>query len=335
MSSRVSPASGGRTPTTRSAPLDGRDAGEEVEVDGEGLAPAGPGLDAVQLLLVEKFLPTFTLDELNGIAKLSGQGSRVIAVTGPSKMKTPTAEAMLAIAKNVEARSIAAYEDAVANTPLMASPPKPGRVVEAKAIPELGVTEWKLQNGVRVVVKPTEFDNDEVKMAAFSPGGHSLVKDADFDSARFADSIVGEGGIGPFDVVKLRKLFAGKVVSVRARVSELEEGLSGRASPADLELMFQLIHLGFTAPRRDENAFKSWRAREIESARNRRLSPEGSFYRGHAAPELAEPPAPPADDARDARRRSTSTRRSPSTRTASPTLRTSRSSSSATSSSSA
>ena len=238
---------------------------------------AMPGREA-ELALVEQFLPTFTLAELNDIAKLSGSGSRVISVTGPSKMRAPTAQAMLAIAKNVESKPIAAYEDAVANAPLMATPPEPGKVVEAKTIPEIGVTEWKLQNGVRVVVKPTDFDNDELRMAAFSPGGHSLAKDAEFDSARFADSVVGEGGVGPFDVVKLRKLFAGKVVSVRGRVSELEEGLSGRASPADLELMFQVIHLGFTAPRRDENAFSSWRARETESARNRRLSPEASFF---------------------------------------------------------
>src|SRR5688572_820354 len=155
----------------------------------------------------------------------------------------------------------------------MENPPKPGKVVEAKTIPELGVTEWKLQNGVRVVVKPTDFANDEVRMAAFSPGGHSLVKDADFDSARFADAVIGEGGVGPFDVVKLRKALTGKLVSVRARVGELDEGLSGRASPSDLETLFQLVHLGFTAPRRDESAFLAWRAREIESARNRRLSP--------------------------------------------------------------
>jgi zinc protease len=238
---------------------------------------AMPGRET-ELALVEKFLPTFTLAELNGIAKLSGSGSRVISVTGPAKMKPVTSAALLSIAKKVESSSILAYEDAVATTPLMATPPEAGRVVETKLVPELGVTEWKLQNGVRVVVKPTDFDNDEVKLAAFSPGGHSLVKDADFDSARFADSVVGEGGIGPFDVVKLRKLFAGKVVSVRARVSELDEGFSGRAAPADLELLFQLIHLGFTAPRRDENAFKAWRAREIESSRNRRLSPEASFF---------------------------------------------------------
>jgi len=238
---------------------------------------AMPGREA-ELVLVEKFLPTYTLAELNGLARSSGEGSRVIAVTGPSKMKTPTADALLAIAKNIDARNIAPYQDAVASTPLMDNPPKPGRIVETKAVPELGLTEWKLQNGVRVVVKPTDFENDAVRMAAFSPGGHSLVKDADFESARFADSIVGETGIGPFDVVKLRKLFAGKIVSVRAHVGELDEGFSGRAAPADLELMFQLIHLGFTAPRHDESAFKAWRARELENARNRRLSPEASFY---------------------------------------------------------
>jgi zinc protease len=114
-------------------------------------------------------------------------------------------------------------------------------------------------------------------MSAFSPGGTSLVRDADFDSARFADRVVDAGGIGPFDSVALRKALAGKLVSVSARIDELEEKVSGRATKSDLELMFQLIHLSFTAPRRDADAFASWRARATERASHRLLSPEQTF----------------------------------------------------------
>src|SRR5207247_2301975 len=130
-------------------------------------------------------------------------------------------------------RKIAAYEDVRSNVPLMAEPPKPGTIVETKTIPEIGVTEWKLKNGARVIVKPTDFKNDEIRMAAFSPGGHSLAKDADFESAKFADDVIGESGLGPFDAVQLRKSLTGRIASVHTRISELDEGLGGYASIAD------------------------------------------------------------------------------------------------------
>jgi len=178
----------------------------------------------------------------------------------------------------VAAREIKPYEDGAPKVPLMASPPAPGHVVATSAIAELGVTEWKLGNGIRVVVKPTDFSNDAVRMTSFSPGGNSLTKDADFDSAKFAETVVVEGGLGPYDAIELRKSLAGKVVSVRPYIGELEEGLSGQASSTDLETLFQMMHLWFTAPRRDETAFAAWRSRETETVRNRRLSPEGSFF---------------------------------------------------------
>ncbi|MBI3201882.1 MAG: insulinase family protein [Myxococcales bacterium] len=240
-------------------------------------AEAMPGREA-ELRLVERFLPEIALSELNGLVKQLGSGSRLLVVTGPDKMQKPTAEALLALHEQVRAKKLEAYVDAGSNQPLMKGPPKPGSVVKVGGIPELGVTEWTLSNGVRVIVKPTDFANDQVRVSAFSPGGHSLAKDADFESARFADVAVGQGGLGPFDAVQLRKALAGKLVSVNATIAELEEGLSGRAAPADVETLFQMMHLAFVAPRRDAEAFAAWRAREAESVKNRRMSPEGVFY---------------------------------------------------------
>ncbi len=207
-----------------------------------------------------------------------GKGAVMLAVTGPAKMQKPTAESLLAAEKRVAAEKIEPYVDAGPSVPLMKDPPKPGKVAKTNTIPEIGVTEWTLDNGVRVIVKPTAFENDEVRMSAFSPGGTSLVKDADYASAKYADEIVGQGGIGPFDATQLRKALAGKLVSARASIDELEEGVSGRAAPSDLETLFQMVYLGFTAPRRDEQAFAAWRSRLVENVKNRRLSPEGSFF---------------------------------------------------------
>jgi zinc protease len=237
-------------------------------------AMAGP---EAELALVEKFLPTYTLEEINKLSKTLGVGSKVITVTGPASMQKPTADQMLAINKTVESKDIKAYDDGDSSAPLMATKPTPGAIAKTKEVPEIGVTELTLKNGVRVILKPTTFKNDEVRMTAFSPGGTSLSKDADYDSAKFAAAVVGMGGVGPFDATKFRKAMSGKIVNVFPNISALDENFSGTASPADLETMFQVLHLYFTAPRKDENAFLSWKAREIEGVKNRRLSPELTF----------------------------------------------------------
>jgi zinc protease len=238
---------------------------------------AMPGPEA-ELALTRQLLPTITLDELNVLGRSLGAGSRVVMVTGPATMAKPSDADVVATMNAVAASDIKPYEDAGPSAPLMAAPPSPGQVASTRAIPELGVTEWTLSNGARVVVKPTDFMNDEVRMTAFAPGGTSLAPDADFDSAKFAGTVVAQGGIGPLDATELRKALAGKVVSVSGSIGELEQDVSGSASPSDLETMFQLLYLTFTAPRKDDGAFSAWLSRETESARNRRLSPETSFF---------------------------------------------------------
>ncbi len=238
---------------------------------------AMPGREA-ELALAKKLVPTFSLPELNGLAKQLGSGSRVITVTGPTTIVKPTKASLLALEKDVSARTIAAYTDEQPTEALLKDAPTPGKVTSEKSIPEIGVTEWTLSNGVRVIAKPTDFNNDDVRMTAFSPGGTSLAKDADYiAAAEFADEVTNLGGLGPFDAVKLRKALSGKIAAVQPRISELDEGLTGSASAADVETLLQLAHLAFVAPRKDEKAFASWRQRQTEEVKNRRLSPDTLF----------------------------------------------------------
>ena len=99
-----------------------------------------------------ELLPTYSLEELNGIGHALGRGSRVVVVTGPSTMTKPTEASILATAKEVEAREIKAYDDAAPTVPLMTSAPPAGAVTTTRTVPEIGVTEWTLKNGVRVIV---------------------------------------------------------------------------------------------------------------------------------------------------------------------------------------
>ena len=119
----------------------------------------------------------------------------------------------------------------------------------------LGITEWRLSNGVRVVLKPTTFKEDEILFRAISPGGTSLAPDRDFIAAQTADEVMAQGGLGKLRSLDLGRALAGRTVSVRADIGETDEGLGGGSSRKDLETMFQLIYLTFTAPRPDPVAF--------------------------------------------------------------------------------
>jgi len=132
--------------------------------------------------------------------------------------------------------------------------PEPGRVAKTSEKAALGITEWELSNGVRVVLKPTTFRQDEIVFRAFSPGGTSLASDADYIPASTASLLIGGSGIGKYAPPELRRLLTGKIASANPFISELDEGLTGSASPRDLETMFQLIYMRFMEPRADPGA---------------------------------------------------------------------------------
>jgi zinc protease len=238
-----------------------------------------PGIES-EFELTKKHVPGISLDEVNALAgKWLGESNRVITASAPEKegLEPPSEETIAAVLDRVERADVVPYEDRVADRPLMASAPPVAEIVAESTIDELGVTEWRLDNGVRVVLKPTDFKNDEVLFTAFSPGGHSLVGDDDYVAAMTADAVVTQGGVGPFDLTQLEKLLADKVVSVGPYISELEEGVRGSASPDELELAFQLIHSYITSPRADEQAFASVQQRYRGLIANRLARPEAVY----------------------------------------------------------
>ena len=238
-----------------------------------------PGIE-MELEIVQEFLPTISLEELNELAdEAIQQTNRVVLLSGPEKadQPLPNEEALIAAFESVANREITAYVDRVLDKPLLENEPSPSPVAEEHFIEEIDVTEWRLENGIRVVLKPTDFKNDQVLLTAFSPGGHSLVPDARYSSAAFADTVVSEGGVGEFDAIELEKAMAGKLVSVSPFIGELEEGVTASASPEDLETLFQLVYLSLTAPRADPEAFQAFMTRMESFIENREARPEIAF----------------------------------------------------------
>ncbi len=229
--------------------------------------------------LVRRFVPATTLDEVNKVAKEWAGGSRVVLVNAPQRtgLTTPTEARLAAVIKGAAERDIRPYVDAASNRPLLDRPPQPGSIAQTTTRPEYGLTEWVLSNGVRVVLKPTQFKQDEVVFRATSPGGTSLASDADYVAAMTAGQVVSAGGLGPLDAVQLRDALAGKAESVTAFIGESEEGVAGGASPKDLESMFQLIYLSFTQPRADATTFKVLTDQMRTMLASRQASPDWVF----------------------------------------------------------
>ena len=238
-----------------------------------------PGI-AKEYELYQELVPGIALEEVNALAsEWTSERNRVIAVEAPEQegIAVPSEQDLLAIFAEVAQQEIEPYADEVSDEPLVAQVPTPADIVERSEIPEIGATWWTLANGIRVCLKPTDFKNDEILFRAYSPGGHSLVPDADYVAASTATSVVSEGGVGPFNKIELEKKLAGKVVRVSPWISSLREGISGSASPEDIQTMFELIYAFFTAPRQDSTAFQAYQTLMRGAIQNRSARPETAF----------------------------------------------------------
>ncbi len=198
----------------------------------------------------QRLLPSVRLEETNRLAReWITESNRVILVDGPEKegAEVPGEAELLAVFAAVEAAGIEAYVDVATEAPLVPIVPEPAEIIEIEELEEIGVQRWTLANGVRVLLKPTDFKDDEILFNGWSPGGTSLASDRDYVAAMTASTVVFRAGVGEFSLVDLQKKLAGTAVRVSPSIGSLYEAIGGSASPSDVETMFQLIYLYFTA----------------------------------------------------------------------------------------
>jgi zinc protease len=214
--------------------------------------------------IVKEFLPGITLEQINKMGKGWTTDNNIAAlITAQEKegIKVPTEEQVKEIIKSVKNRKIEPYVDKVSDVPLVAEIPAGTKVVKRTEDKKFGYTQLTFGNGVQMILKSTDFKNDEILISAFSPGGNSLYPDADIMSATLATSIVTQGGLGDYDMIGLQKKLSGNTAKLTPVISDLREGVSGNCSPKDLETMLQLNYLYFAKIRRDESAYNAFVSR--------------------------------------------------------------------------
>ena len=240
-----------------------------------------PGVEA-EWELYQELLPQVSLAEVGDVASSwTRSGNTVLLVMRPEGTEASTDDELAAAVRtqleSADTLAVDPYVDTFDDVPLLATLPTPGSITEEEWIESIDAVRWTLSNGITVIAKQTDFRNDEVVVGAYSPGGHSLVADADHFSARYAAVLVGGSGAGPHDNVTLDKLLAGKQVSVSPYIGELFEGFSGSASPEDMETLFQLITLYATEPRLDPVFFERYQSALRSLAETSSAQPDALF----------------------------------------------------------
>lgn len=226
----------------------------------------------------KEMLASVTLDELDHLAKSwSSNTGRVISISSGATSKLPSEAEVRQLVEAASSAPLEAWKDVGADQPLIARLPKPGTIAKKAFDDKLGATIWTLSNGVRVVVKPTTFQNDEILFDGWQKGGTSMMSDRDYGQVRFFGLLTAMG-VGDLDPTTLEKVLAGHLVNVSTGYSELAETVNGSTRPADLETMLQLAYLRMTAPRKDARAFAAWKHDQGEWIRHRQVLPESQFW---------------------------------------------------------
>ena len=229
-----------------------------------------------------EFVPEITLEEVNNVVKdWITDENFIYILTAPEKegYSIPTKDAILKIVANSKNEKTEPWVDTYKDEPLFDKEVKKVTPVVVKENSTLGYTEYVISNGIRFVVKKTNYKEDEIQMRSFAFGGSALYGDKEAYMVGNVASLVDDAGIANFSSSQLSKKLQGKTVGVSPYISSTTQGFSGSCVPKDLETMLQLVDLYYEAPRKDRESFD----RNIETLKTQvrmaAANPQAKFMR--------------------------------------------------------
>ena len=232
--------------------------------------------------IIQMIVPNLPVELINVVAQQSfvdtDENLVVINFTKEEDGKTYiTPEQLSQAIANARAAEVEGYVDNVKDEPLISELPEKGSIVSETVNETLGYQELVLSNGARVILKQTDFKDDEVQMSAYAMGGKSLYGAEDFSNLKVIDIAVEYSSLGNFNHTELGKALAGKMVSVSAQFGNTQTSLVGQSTPKDLETMLQLTHLYFTHISKDEASYTNIMSSVRLMLRQNAMSPESAF----------------------------------------------------------
>ena len=230
---------------------------------------------------LQQALPGIKLAEINAFAKKMPSTSNSFALLqAPTKLKDklPTNDQLLNSIVAANKKQVTPYEERAIASSLLDKEPVPGKITAETKNEKLGTTDLTLSNGVTITIKPTELQNDEIKMDAWRWGGYHKFDLSDKENAQNAASIVGEMGIKDMSPTELQKFLAGKTIEVFPYINPHEEGIEGNSSVKDFETFLQLVYLYHMQPGKDEALFKSYVSKNKSMLQFMKQNPQAWYF---------------------------------------------------------
>ena len=227
--------------------------------------------------IYQMIVPGFTVEHINDamknlISETDTNFVSMVLMKEAEGVSYPTEQELAAIVKQVRGEKLEAYVDNVKQEPLMASAPKAGSIKKVVENKVLGFKKLTLSNGAKVVLKKTDYKDNEIRVAGSANVGYSAFQNDPINAAN-ASTVWEVSGLAGFTGNDLQKMLAGKQCSVGLTMSPFRHGISGSTTPKDLETMMQLLYLSMTNLTKDEKAFENLKNTYVTVLSNKSNNP--------------------------------------------------------------
>lgn len=229
-----------------------------------------------ELEMVRKLDKTVTIDDVNALAKtIITNQNQVVTMFGPDKntFKMPTNSSIENAILKAQKQHYTPYKTQNTLTErLITKLPKPGSIISERTY-KYGYTEFTLSNGLKVYVRPTNFEPDEVNLKLFSLGGKNIYPDSEMPNLTYLMAGATIGGVAQYNDLTLEKMLAGKTATVTPFIDNDTRGMAGTSNVKDTKMLLELVYLYFTQPRKDPQAFKNLMEQQQEFLTNAHVNP--------------------------------------------------------------
>ena len=140
--------------------------------------------------------------------------------------------------------------------PYLSEPEKNGKVISRKVIADLGIVQVDFENNVRLNLKKTDFEADEVLVNLSFGLGRSVEPLNRSGLAFLSRAVINESGLGTLDRDEIERAMAGKNANVIFGIGEESFYFRGKTVSKEVRLLFQLLYAHLTDPGYRKDAFK-------------------------------------------------------------------------------
>lgn len=236
-----------------------------------------PSIDYTYTMM-KQIVPMIPLEAINQVLPelVSKSDTNMVIInfnTEKNGAAYPTEAQLLGAVSGARAEKLTAYVDNVKDEPLIKSMPKAGKIKKEEKSKKFDYTILTLSNGVKVLLKKTDYKKDQVLLDGFGGTGEANYGKQDAANLSAFDDVIASSGLGDFTSTELQKALAGKIANANLTMGR-KMSVSGSSTPKDVETMLQMTYLYFTNIKKDPDAFNNLIQQYNVTLKNRALAPE-------------------------------------------------------------